>query len=387
MKTSIVLTTIHVPTVLERYIENCKAYHHEDVNFIIIGDRKSPPETSGYIKSLREHSFGMMYLGIAEQERWLKKFPKFGHFLPYDSVQRRNIGYLYAAEMGTDIIISIDDDNIPLPQYDYIGEHNIVGQQIELRAVSSSTGWFNTCELLDTEPQRRFYHRGFPVSKRWLSEELSYHTENKKVAVNIGLWFGDPDVDTVTRIEEPFHVIGIKERHSRLGLARGTMSPFNSQNTAFSVELLPCLYLLTFESGTNLEILRGNNNFRYDDIWMSYFAKIIMDYMGDAVCVGPPYVEQQRNQHNYLLDLRKELMPMEMTDKLADFLTEFSFTEQSYYGAYQELIDQLRSKVVSHVSFTEHEQFLLQHMSYGMELWLDAVAKIGLTRSSKIDYE
>ena len=376
MKTCIVLTTINIPSVLEKYIENCQVYGHDDVAFVIIGDRKSPPDTSAYIKSLQQYGFDMIYLGVEEQENWLERIPEFGKFLPYDSVQRRNIGYLYAAELGADIIISIDDDNIPLPEYSYVGTHNIVGQTVECNVVSSSTGWFNTCSLLQTEPERRFYHRGFPINKRWLLEEPSYSIEKKRIVVNVGLWIGDPDVDTITRLEEPFSVTGVREPESKLVLAPGTMTPFNSQNTAFSVELLPCLYLIAFEAGTDNEILRGNNNFRYDDIWMSYFAKIIIDHMGDAVCIGPPHVKQERNKHDYILDLRKEIVPMAITNKLVDILPSIELAENSYFGAYCELVDQLRKKVIPNPRLDKSEQKLLSRMTDGMDLWLDAVSRV-----------
>lgn len=376
MKTGIVLTTINIPTVLEKYIDNCKMYGHKDVFFVTIGDRKSPPDTSVYIQSLQDHGFDMIYLGVAEQENWLEKVPEFGRFLPYDSVERRNIGYLYAAEMGADVIISIDDDNIPLPQYDYVGDHSIVGQTVECEVVSSSTGWFNMCSLLQAEPQRRFYHRGFPIKKRWLSEELSYRTEKKRIVVNAGLWLGDPDVDTITRLEEPFSVVGVRNPKSRLVLASDTMSPFNSQNTAFSIDLLPCLYLITFEFGTNRGFLAANYSFRYDDIWMSYFAKRIIDHMGDAVCIGPPHVEQQRNEHDYLLDLRRELGPMEMTNKLVDILSSIEVTEKSYFRAYHELVDQIRTQVAANPDLSSSEQNLLKEMTGGMVLWLDAVSRV-----------
>lgn len=374
---AIVLTTINVPRVLETYINICQKYDHKDVVFIVVGDRKSPTETSSYLDSLQ--GYDVIYLSVEKQEEWLKKIPAFRDFLPYDSVERRNIGYLYAAEVGADVIISIDDDNIPLPEYDYIGEHNIVGEIVECKAVSSSTGWFNTCSLLETDPPRRFYQRGFPVNKRWLPEELSYRNEKKRVVVNAGFWLGDPDVDTITRMEEPFSVKGVKEPGARLLLAKGTMSPFNSQNTAFSVDLLPCLYLIAFRSNTKNDIFRGNNSFRYDDIWMSYFAKIIIDHMGDAVCIGPPHVEQQRNKHDYLLDLRKELGPMEMTDKLVDILPSIELSEKSYSGAYQELIEQIRLKVICEDSFDGEQQALLEQMTEGMRLWSDAVSRVRVT--------
>ncbi len=372
---AIVLTTINVPRVLEDYIANCNNYNHKDVVFIVVGDRKSPPETASYLNSLK--GYEIIYLGIEEQKEWLKKIPAFGDFLPYDSVQRRNIGYLYAGEIGADVIISIDDDNIPLPEYDYIGEHNVVGKTIDCKVVSSSNGWFNTCSLLEAYPPHHFYHRGFPISKRWLPNKLSYHNETKRVVVNAGLWLEDPDVDTITRLEEPFTVVGVKDPNAKLLLAKGTMSPFNSQNTAFSIDLLPCLYLITFRSNTQSDIFKGNNNFRYDDIWMSYFAKIIIDHMGDAVCVGTPHIEQKRNKHNYLLDLWKELVPMEMTDKLVETFPDIELTEKSYYGAYRELIEQIRLNVATRNDLFDGEQReLLMRMTEGMSLWSDAVACI-----------
>jgi len=359
---------------METYINICREYDHQDVAFIVVGDRKSPSETASYLDSLLWPD--ITYLSIEKQVEWLKKIPAFRDFLPYDSVERRNIGYLYAAETGADIIISIDDDNIPLSEYDYFGEHGVVGQTIECQVVSSSTGWFNTCSLLETEPSRRFYHRGFPPAKKWLDEKLSYTTVSKRVVVNAGLWLGDPDVDTITRMEEPFIVKGVKNDRTRLAIDKGTMSPFNSQNTAFSIDLLPCLFLTTFRSDTKNDALKGNNSFRYDDIWMSYFAKIIIDYMDDIVCIGPPHVEQQRNKHNYLLDLRKELGPMEITDKLVDILPGIKFSQKSYSGAYQELTEYISSEVAHDDRFNPEQQVFLQQMTEGMRLWTDAVSRI-----------
>lgn len=374
-KTAIVLTTINVPTVLEKYIENCKAYGHKDVFFVIVGDRKSPPDTATYIESLQYHGYHMIYLDIAKQEDWLRRVcPEFGNFLPYDVAARRNIGFLYAAEAGAEVIVTIDDDNYPLPQYDYVGEHNIVGQYVECKEVSSSTGWFNPCSLLKTKPQRRFYHRGFPVNQRWRSEKLFYCTDKVKVIVNAGLWIGDPDVDTITRLEEPFKVVGLKESVSRLAVAPGTMAPFNTQNTSFSVEVLPCFYVIACKTGKQL--LGGNLNFRYDDIWMSYFLKKIADHIGDAICFGLPLVEQRRNKHDYLLDLSREIVPMRMTVKLMDILENIKLTETSYFRAYYELIQQLRTKVTENPDFNTDEQELLNNMLDGMALWLAAVAKV-----------
>ena len=376
MNTGIVLTTINIPHVLETYIENCNCNGNSDVFFVVIGDKKTPDGIYDFIKSLEKYNYDVFYLDIEAQENWLNRVPEFRTFLPYNSVERRNIGYLYAAEMGADVIISVDDDNIPLPQYDYIKCHGIVGQTVNCREVYSSTGWFNTCCLLKTEPERIFYHRGYPVSKRWLSDDLVYKNVKKRVVVNVGLWIKDPDVDTITRLEEPFSVEAVKDPMSCLFVGANTMTPFNSQNTAFHIDVLPCLYLITFKQGTNETFLANNYSFRYDDIWMSYFMKKLIDHFNDAVNIGPPHVEQRRNEHDYFLDIRRETGPMELNEKLIDILNDIRLTGLTYHEAYKELTEALLRSATDTNRMGAHERQVVRDMCAGMKLWSECVEKI-----------
>lgn len=352
---------------------------HRNVSIVVVGDKGSPPDTASYLSSLQCRGLEIIYLGIEEQRVFLRKFPRFSNFLPVNSVQRRNVGYLFAARKGADVVISMDDDNFPLEEFDYLGEHGIVGEIQDCKEISCSTGWFNSCSLLETRPGRRFYHRGFPLNKRWLRENLSFGTCRKKIAVNIGLWIGSPDVDTITRLEEPFEVTGIRDATSRMVVAENTMTPFNTQNTAFLIDLLPCMYLISFDRKS--EMLKGNNNFRYDDIWMSYFSKKIIDHMGDAVSIGPPHVRQVRNEHDYLLDLHKELLPMKMTVPLTEILDGVKFVGNSYFECYAELIEFLDKEISSSVRFNRDERKHLKRMTYGMNLWLEVVSSVMNHRS------
>lgn len=374
MRLAIVITTINVPTIIDQYIANFQKYGHTGIGFIIVGDLKTPAEAKTYTNSRNCQDFPCIYLGASEQEQILRRMPELAEFTPYNTVQRRNIGYLYAAEQGAEAIIAMDDDNWPLDEYDFAGEHGIVGSTLELEAESSSNGWYNSCSQLVSEPPRRFYHRGYPVSKRWLDENMSAGKCHGKVMVNIGLWLDDPDVDTITRMEEPFTVTSVKQPSRRFTVAPSTLLPFNSQNTAFHRDILPLMYLITLPSGC--EPLRGNNNFRYDDIWMSFFAKKVIDHCGGLVCIGPPHVRQERNPHDYMLDLRKELLPMEMTNRLAELLPQIQLTETTYTGAYQELIEELRIKTAYGNLFDIEERRLIKDMLRGMRLWLEALETI-----------
>ena len=48
-KTTVTLTTINIPQVVEKLEQNRQEYGHKDVDYIVVGDRKSPPETNAYV--------------------------------------------------------------------------------------------------------------------------------------------------------------------------------------------------------------------------------------------------------------------------------------------------------------------------------------------------
>lgn len=300
MSTAFVLTTVNKPVVLEQFLDNCQEYGHSDVEFIIIGDIASHPDTESFIQHLSERGGRVLYYSAIAQEQLLRRVPKFQQFLPYNTVQRRNLGYLLAGERGHERIISIDDDNFPLEGVDFVGCHSRVGKTLELETVSSDNGWFNSCSLTETVPGRQYYHRGYPLPLRWKDGNMTRNSRKARVVVNVGLWLEDPDVDTITRLEEPFRVTGICTTPEILGVARGTLFPYNSQNTAFHRDLLPTLYLVAIADNGLIDHVGGSLNFRYDDIWMSYFQKLALDHMGDQVCIGAPHVRQNRNNHNFI---------------------------------------------------------------------------------------
>lgn len=182
MKISIVTTTIRIPYFIDSYIKNFKKYNHKHINFIIIGDLKTHKGIKRYIKGLNakpEHSFD--YWDVYRQKEWLKRFPRLDRLIPYNSIQRRNIGYIIAYEAGSDIIISVDDDNYAATD-DFIGMHSIVATTAHIYTVRSSTSWFNPCDYLETRTQRRIYPRGFPYSKRGAKEKLRFDKKNGRIS-------------------------------------------------------------------------------------------------------------------------------------------------------------------------------------------------------------
>ena len=139
MKTAIVITTIQVPYLLEEYANNFRKYGHKDIEFIVIGDLKTPAGIGKVIKGIKQTGFEAEYLDITKQREWMKQFPILEQMIPYNSDNRRNIGYLVAVERGADIIISIDDDNF-VRKEDYLIGHQSVGTNQTLQTVHGFKG-------------------------------------------------------------------------------------------------------------------------------------------------------------------------------------------------------------------------------------------------------
>ncbi len=374
MRTAIITTTINIPVLLEDYMRNLQRYGHSDVFFVVIGDRKTPAGIVEFLRGLEaRYPYTVDYWDPDRQTAWLAKFPDLAALLPWNSIQRRNLAYLVAAEKGAETIVTIDDDNL-VTDDDFVKHHGVVGQHRSFDALVSSDGWYNPCFSLRSDPPRRFYHRGFPHSRRWADVELTTAPVAGRIVVNAGLWLSAPDVDAITHLEEPLSVTQLVARDGRMDevLAKGTWAPFNSQNTAFSVDLLPCMYLLVMG-----DILYGLKIDRYDDIWMSYFTRVLTDHLGDYMQVGRPLVRQERNPHNFLVDLSRELPGMLLTEKLVDTLRAVRLTSSTYLDGYLELADQLRQAVVDDRRYTHEEALYMFKLTQGMQTWAAVCRDLG----------
>jgi len=165
---AIVTTTIYVPKLLEKYAQNSRFYCHDDVCFVVVGDKKTPANVGQYCQDLEQkYGYKIINMDVDGQIEYLKQFPKLGEHLPWNSIQRRNIGSIVAYQGQADVIVTIDDDNL-ITNQDFLGPkgHGIVGQVTTVPTYDSSTGWLNVCEFLEEEQDIKFYHRGYPIDEK-----------------------------------------------------------------------------------------------------------------------------------------------------------------------------------------------------------------------------
>src|SRR5580700_5994055 len=113
MKGVIVTTTINHPTEAIELFDTV-----ENFDLVVIADQKTPVDYQ-----LRRGRF----VTPEEQQR---RFPLLSELLGWNCIQRRNIGFLLALEMGADIVATVDDDNVPYHDW---GHDLLIGRSVPIR--------------------------------------------------------------------------------------------------------------------------------------------------------------------------------------------------------------------------------------------------------------
>jgi glycosyltransferase involved in cell wall biosynthesis len=240
--------------------------------FILIGDAKSPA------------NFNLPGCDFYSIERQLALPFELCRLTPTQHYSRKNIGYLIAISQGAGVIIETDDDNYPFPTFWNQREKMQRARPVE------NKGWVN---IYGYFTKARIWPRGFPLNE--VQHELPSPDGERIVCCPIqqGLADENPDVDAIYRLILPLPVDFAQRPPVALG--RGTVCPFNSQNTSWFREAFPLLYLPAFCS------------FRMTDIWRSFVAQRICWENGWSVLFHQATVRQERNTHDLLHDFSDEI--------------------------------------------------------------------------------
>jgi len=364
---SLVLTTIFDPIVLETYFDNFSRYGHLDqVRIFVIPDRKTPMAAYERCRTLAKRGLRVHCLTLDDQENFLNKVGFPADVIPYNSDNRRNIGYLMALESGADFVISIDDDNYCLPDHDFFVAHALVCERdVCAEEVTASSGWFNICSLLDFDTAATPYPRGFPYFARHVSNKVERETKRVNVHLNTGLWLGDPDIDGISWLVAPAHAVSYSGKSVVLGLT--TWSPVNTQNTALRREALAAYYFVKMGYP-----LAGMGNIdRYGDIFSGYFVQICAHHLGGMVRFGTPLVEHRRNSHNFMKDATNEWACILTLEDLLPYLTQVKLSGSTYPEVYTALSYALEDAVehLHGIVWTDATRGYFHQMAYYMRVW------------------
>jgi uncharacterized protein (DUF1499 family) len=374
---AIVTTTINIPYFLESYIQNFESFSVDNngLVFIIIGDLRSPnQEIKKYIQGITSN-FAIEYWDVESQRKWISetfgnKAEKIEKVIPYNSIRRRNLGYLRALELGSDVIVTIDDDNYP-GNSNWLLEHlNALNNTETLPTISSKSKIVNPCHILKFNRYGlRVYSRGYPFSMLFRDTFDVEFRNGGKVALNMGLWTKSPDVDAYTNILYPdIESLGIKEGFQRrYALAPNNYMPVNTQNTSFIRELAPAFYDVLMDT-----TIHGVRLDRYDDIWAGLFALKLIHKLGYRAAFGVPLTEHRRNKHDYVSDLKSELIGMSLNDLVHEIVMKADVQAKSFADGYLELADVLMNEVKKFVNDEEVLSYFSK-LTEAMRIWVDLV--------------
>jgi len=278
----IVTTTINQPTdALLKYSEL------GDWQLIVVGDLKTPHEMYGDINCI--------YLTPEYQS---DTYSKLSTSIGWNSIQRRNIGFVEAWRRGGEIIATVDDDNIP---YENWGKDLFIGQSVVADLFRPTK-----CDFFDplaVTEYKHLWHRGFPIELVKDREVEYFGRERINVKVQANLWDGDPDVDAIARLA---HRPAVKFQPRPYFSGQG-LCPFNSQNTFLARDVLPYYACLPHVG-------------RMDDIWGAYLMQLRFP---NSVLFGPSTVFQLRNPQDLTRNLQDELLGYKMTLKLLKDLANY----------------------------------------------------------------
>lgn len=357
-KTAVITTTINMPLMLEHCCKNASFYNHKNLEFFIIGDKKTPIGVPKYCKELSsKYSYSVNYLGIDDQEEALKKYPKLLSIFPYNDANRKHLGVIIAYLKGFDVLIMLDDDNYTT-NHDFFGHHNIVGTEKEMPLIESPSGWFNASEFLIEENNMPFYYRGFPWSQRKIQKELiTMHHSKAKVVVNSGFWLDDPDVDATTRLYWPIRATGMKKEVApNFGLFPGTWCPFNNQNTAIARDILPAYFTPPTAQ-------------RFCDLFPAFVVCRIAEHLKHVISYGYPFVRQHRNPHNLWDDMEKEIIGAQATETLIELLRSVTLTGSNYHDCLGELITHFEVKKEVIKNYPKRQKEMLFSFIEGLKIY------------------
>jgi len=309
MNKFIVSTTINQPT--EATLKFADLAVKNNWIFVMVGDLKTPHQSYRDLENKYPENF--IYLTPEDQERLCLSL---SDAIGWKSIQRRNMGFLYAYQNGADVLATVDDDNIPYSDW---GTDLVVGEEVEIDLWEAKNGFFDPLSATNTP---ELWHRGYPIEHLRTKNNIDFKGKGKrKVLVQADLWDGDPDIDAICRLAN----LPCVKYDTKCLFGSNQISPFNSQNTFVAREVIPH-YMVIPHLG------------RMDDIWGSY---LIQKKFPHSVAYNRASVYQDRNPQDLVKNLENEIIGYRNTLPFIKGEYELPEKAQEAYNIYQQSFNQV----------------------------------------------
>ncbi len=308
-KIALVITSINKPNmVIKKYHSMC---YKNRVNFIIIGDKKTPQYSNKY-----------NFYNLKLQNNFNFTLNK---SLPVNSYSRKNIGYLIAMQNKSKIILETDDDNYP---------KNTFFKNLELKKkirLLSGPKWINIFEIFLKKNKSFIWPRGFPLDEINKTHKIKSKKKLITSPIQQRLCDGNPDVDAIFRLTKKNRFYTFKNRNYALN--NKSICPFNSQNTVWHEQCFPLMYLPSYCT------------MRATDIWRGFIAlRVLKNYNWNLSFLNSTVI-QNRNVHDLLDDFNLEYPVYKNTKILNETLNNIKLSNNknhmliNFFRCYKQLVD------------------------------------------------
>jgi len=278
MKLAVISTTINGEKGYLPFDKLAVKSKFSEVIFIVAGDTSSRPFSTSKFKCRME------YLLPKDQERFVVS-----KLIGWKSQRRRNIAFLRALELNPDFILTIDDDNVPSPDY-FDKWYEVITKKatkvVEPIKKIEPAYWHNYLKTANGPVE--MYARGFPMPFLWQNatavKKAKKLIDPKQIGIFQGISLGDPDIDGRTRLVYPKH-LPLKSIREKNYCLKNIWSPYNTQNTLLARVLFPAAFMWPLAK-------------RMDDIFASFMWQKIVFNNGMYAHVGDAVNKQDRGVRN-----------------------------------------------------------------------------------------
>lgn len=277
-----VITTIN--NIEDTFIKN---FIDEGYNCIVVGDKKTNPQTY-------EHKKSIHYV-----ETDCNVFSQFSKSLPYNHYGRKNLGYLHAINQKFKSILDTDDDNFP--KHDIFEWKNLEHSLVLGPSLPNILKHFSDSHI---------WARGYPLELICIENEPHLKKVSDENLNNVGiiqsLVDGDPDVDAIFRLSSQQYTDNFSFKSGKSCIMEQGI--FSQGNTQATLWIDPKLFHLLYIPVTV--------SFRFCDILKMYVAQRCMWEYGSMFAITSPFFHQTRNAHDYMKDFESEVSMYKCLHKL-----------------------------------------------------------------------
>lgn len=333
-----------LPTIREKHcLEFLKAWNFEaqGIRVYVMEDNPECTFEIPYTDDIVHFSWADIRARLGDKE-WI---------IPRRTAAIRSFGYLMAYRDSADIILTLDDDCLPMP--DTVGgERQLFVRDHQAALASAYPRWVDTIRANDMQV------RGMPYGDKG----------EVPVMINMGGWANVPDIDAPTTL------VAWKGQDYEMALwdpvPNGTYFSLCAMNVGFRRDATVLMYQLLMSktpAGTDWPFVR------FDDIWGGVIAKKLCDDLNWAITTGRPEVWHSRAS-NVWTNLKLETTALAVNEGFWKVIDGMCTNANDPLTAYAQLTSQMVSAFSD--AYPDYVNYW-RDLATAMRIWAEEVDSCG----------